>query len=30
MLTYRQWLKQLPDEVAENIAFRNAERLFRR
>lgn len=27
---YRDWLKQLPPEVAEKIAFRNAERLFRR
>ena len=29
MAGYRSWLKQLPDEVAEQIAFRNAERLFR-
>lgn len=27
---YRGWLAQLPREVAEQIAFRNAERLFRR
>lgn len=27
---YRGWLKQLPPDVAEKIAFRNAERLFRR
>lgn len=27
---YRSWLAQLPGDVAENIAFRNAERLFRR
>lgn len=26
---YRQWLVQLPTEVAEQIAYRNAERLFR-
>lgn len=30
MAAYREWLKQLPDEVAEKIAFRNAERLFGR
>ncbi len=27
---YRAWLAQLPKDVAEKIAFRNAERLFRR
>ncbi len=27
---YRAWLAQLPPAVAEQIAFRNAERLFRR
>lgn len=27
---YRQWLGQLPRDVAEQIAFRNAERLFSR
>jgi predicted TIM-barrel fold metal-dependent hydrolase len=25
---YRAWLAELPREVAEQIAFRNAERLF--
>lgn len=30
MGTYRSWLAQLPTEVAEKIAFRNGERLFRR
>jgi hypothetical protein len=30
MGSYRQWLAQLPREVAEKIAFRNGERLFRR
>ncbi|WP_291855144.1 amidohydrolase family protein [Accumulibacter sp.] len=30
MATYRTWLAQLPPDVAEQIAFRNAERLFRR
>jgi hypothetical protein len=30
MATYREWLKQLPEEVMEKIAFRNAERLFGR
>ena len=29
MQTTRAWLAQLPDEVAERIAHRNAERLFR-
>ena len=28
MTAYREWLSQLPKAVAENIAFRNAERLF--
>ena len=28
MAGYRAWLSQLPREVAEKIAFRNAERLF--
>lgn len=28
MATYRGWLAQLPVEVAEKIAFRNAKRLF--
>ena len=27
---YRDWLAELPQEVAEKIAFRNAERLFRK
>lgn len=27
---YRQWLAQLPPDVAAQIAFRNGERLFRR
>lgn len=27
---YREWLAQLPKDAAEQIAFRNAERLFRR
>lgn len=27
---YREWLAQLPREVAEQIAWRNAERLFRK
>ena len=30
MSDYRSWLAQLPRDVAEKIAFRNAERLFRR
>ena len=30
MSDYRSWLAQLPKDVAEKIAFRNAERLFRR
>ena len=30
MAAYRDWLGQLPREVAEMIAYRNAERLFRR
>lgn len=30
MATYRGWLTQLPDEVAEKIAFRNGDRLFGR
>ena len=30
MAGYRGWLAQLPPEVAEKIAFRNAERLFRK
>lgn len=30
MAAYRGWLAQLPPEVAEQIAFRNGERLFRR
>ena len=30
MSDYRAWLAQLPKDVAEKIAFRNAERLFRR
>lgn len=30
MAGYRAWLAQLPREVAESIAWRNAERLFRR
>jgi hypothetical protein len=30
MATYREWLKQLPEEVMEKIAYRNAERLFGR
>tara|TARA_R110001583_G_scaffold179763_1_gene336678 strand:+ start:5340 stop:6236 length:897 start_codon:yes stop_codon:yes gene_type:complete len=29
MAAYRGWLKQLPAEAAEKIAYRNAERLFR-
>lgn len=28
--TYRGWLAQLPDDVAEKIAYRNGERLFGR
>ena len=27
---YREWLAELPRDVAEKIAFRNTERLFRR
>lgn len=27
---YRGWLAELPQDVAEKIAWRNAERLFRR
>jgi len=27
---YRSWLAQLPRDVAEKIAFLNAERLFKR
>lgn len=30
MADYRAWLAQLPRDAAEKIAFRNAERLFRR
>lgn len=30
MGSYRQWLAQLPPDVAEQIAFRNGERLFRK
>lgn len=30
MAGYRGWLAQLPPEVAEKIAFRNGERLFRK
>lgn len=30
MADYRNWLGQLPRDVAENIAWRNAERLFAR
>ncbi|MBI4986098.1 MAG: amidohydrolase family protein [Rhodocyclales bacterium] len=30
MAGYRSWLAQLPREVAERIAYRNGERLFRR
>ena len=30
MATYRVWLAQLPTDVAEKIAFRNGERIFRR
>jgi hypothetical protein len=30
MAGYRGWLAQLPQDVAEQIAFRNGERLFRR
>ena len=30
MATYREWLAQLPTDVAEKIAFRNAERIFGR
>ena len=30
MTEYRGWLAQLPREVAEKIAYRNAERLFRK
>ena len=30
MADYRSWLAQLPQGVAEKIAFRNAERLFKR
>jgi hypothetical protein len=26
----RQWLRHLPRDIAENIAFKNAERLFKR
>ena len=25
----RQWLSHLPRDIAENIAFKNAERLFK-
>jgi hypothetical protein len=27
---YRDWLAELPKDVAEKIAYRNAERLFRK
>lgn len=30
MGSYRQWLAQLPPDIAEQIAFRNGERLFRK
>lgn len=30
MANYRGWLMQLPTDVAEKIAFRNGERIFRR
>jgi hypothetical protein len=30
MADYRAWLRQLPAQVTEEIAFRNGERLFRR
>ncbi len=30
MVRYRNWLAQLPQDLAETIAFRNAERLFKR
>ena len=30
MSSNRQWLSKLPQEVAEKIAYRNAERLFGR
>ena len=30
MADYRAWLAQLPPGVAESIAFRNAEQLFKR
>lgn len=30
MTSYRGWLMQLPTDVAEKIAFRNGERIFRR
>jgi len=30
MADYRSWLAQLPQAVAEKIAFRNAEQLFKR
>jgi hypothetical protein len=30
MAEYRSWLAQLPQGIAEKIAFRNAEKLFKR
>jgi hypothetical protein len=30
MAAYRTWLAQLPQGVAENIALRNAEHVFKR